>query len=172
MMIKIAELKDIKGIAKVHVDSWKTTYAGIAPDSYLDDLKYEDRENLWKRVIEAGYEKSCLYIAENEEGDIIGFANGGPERTNYFESAGELYAIYILKEYQGCGIGSNLIKKVANDLLGKGYQSMLVWVLLDNPSRKFYEALNPEKIDTEEITIGGKPLLEIAYGWKELKALI
>lgn len=36
--IRKAVLTDAEGIAKVHVDSWKTTYANIVPDEYLDNL--------------------------------------------------------------------------------------------------------------------------------------
>jgi hypothetical protein len=34
MKIRKAVLTDAKGIAKVHVDSWKTTYDNIVPDQY------------------------------------------------------------------------------------------------------------------------------------------
>ncbi len=63
MIIRKAELKDISGIAKVHVDSWRTTYKGIVPDSFLDNLSYENREQIWKR----GIEENHIYIAEDDE---------------------------------------------------------------------------------------------------------
>lgn len=36
MKIRIAVLTDAKEIAKVQVDSWKTTYAAIVPLEYLN----------------------------------------------------------------------------------------------------------------------------------------
>ena len=88
------ELKDITGIAKVHVDSWRTTYKGIVPDTFLNSLTYESREQIWKR----GIEKNHVYIAENENNQIVGFATGGKERTGKYEAyKGELYAIYLLE---------------------------------------------------------------------------
>lgn len=36
--IRKAELTDTKGIAKVHVDSWRTTYTNIVPEEYLRNL--------------------------------------------------------------------------------------------------------------------------------------
>lgn len=35
MKIRIATIEDAYAIAKVHVDSWKTTYKGIIPDHFL-----------------------------------------------------------------------------------------------------------------------------------------
>ena len=35
---------DARAIARVHVDSWRTTYRDIVPDSVLSQLSYEERE--------------------------------------------------------------------------------------------------------------------------------
>ena len=51
MIIREANLDDAKGIAKVHVDSWRTTYKNIIPDEYLNNLSYEKREQLWTNNI-------------------------------------------------------------------------------------------------------------------------
>ncbi|MFK4429194.1 hypothetical protein ABH962_000543 [Bacillus sp. RC54] len=42
--IRRAIKDDIRGIAKVHVDSWKTTYKGIFADEFLENITYEQRE--------------------------------------------------------------------------------------------------------------------------------
>lgn len=44
---------------------------------------------------------------------------------------------------------------------------MLVWVLVDNPACQFYAALGGNPVHEKEIEIGGKPLIEVAYGWIE-----
>lgn len=80
MMIRKARSEDAKGIAKVHIDSWRTTYRGIVPDTYLKALHYEEKEEIWKRAILTG----SVFIAENEEGQIVGFANGGKERSGQY----------------------------------------------------------------------------------------
>ena len=61
-MVKIrkADLADTKGIAKVHVDSWRTTYANILPDEYLNSLYYESREQIWMNNIPNG----SVYVGE------------------------------------------------------------------------------------------------------------
>ena len=169
MRIRKAVLTDAKGIAKVHVDSWKTTYANIIPDKYLNNLNYEGREQLWKGNIP----NSDVFIAENEEGKIVGFSSGGKERSGkYPDYTGELYAIYILKEYQGNGFGKLLVKQIIEELQQKNFFSMIVLVLEDNSSRLFYETLGGKKIDTIEISISGKKLNELVYGWDNIRTLL
>jgi hypothetical protein len=48
---------------------------------------------------------------------------------------------------------------------------MLVWVLAANPGRAFYATLGGQQVDEKEITIGAAPLLEVAYGWPDLREL-
>ncbi|WP_423798094.1 N-acetyltransferase family protein [Neobacillus sp. SAB-20_R2A] len=163
--IRKADLTDTKGIAKVHVDSWKTTYANIVPDEYLNNLTYESREQIWINNIPNG----GVYVAENNEGKIVGFSSGGKERSGKYNGFdGELYAIYILKVYQGQGIGKALVKPIIDEIKGMGLNSMLVLVLKDNISRLFYEALGGKKIDAVEVLIAGKKLSELVYGWENI----
>ena len=169
MFIREAKVEDAKGIASVHVDSWRTTYQGIVPDSFLESLSYERREQIWT----TGIEENKVYIAEDKHGEIVGFASGGKERTGKYEAyIGELYAIYLLEGQQGKGIGQKLFQSVVKDLKEKKLNSMLIWALAENPACRFYEKLGGKKIDTSEIEIDGKKLVEVAYGWSELPDLI
>lgn len=171
MNIRIAaatSLADAKGIAKVHVNSWRTTYTGIVPDDYLDQLSYQGWQQLWSDILSKGK----VFVAENDKGEIVGFSSGGIERSGKYEDFdGELYAIYLLKEYQGQGIGTQLFKAVVDDLKKDQYRSMTVLVVEENDSRFFYEALGGKKIDRIEIEIGGKKLYELVYGWKDINEL-
>lgn len=165
MLIRKANIEDAAGIAKVQVDSWRTTFKGIVPDDFLESLSYNKRERIWKRAVV----ENNLYIAEDENNHITGFSVGGKERTgNYGTYSGELYSIFILKRYQGTGIGRLLVKSVVDDLKKKKLNSMLIWVIEENPACRFYEALGGMKIDTQEIEIGGKKLNEVAYGWDDI----
>ena len=166
MNIRKAVLSDTKGIAKVHVDCWKTTYKNIVSDQYLMKLTYESREQIWINNIPNG----GVYVAENKEGEIIGFSSGGIERSGKYKGyEGELYAIYILKENQGNGIGRALVQPVVKEITELGLNSMLVLVLEDNISRLFYESLGGKKIDTVEVEISEKKLSELVYGWEDIR---
>jgi L-amino acid N-acyltransferase YncA len=166
--IRKAVLSDAKGIAKVHVDSWRTTYANNIAEDNLNQLSYEKREQLWISAIPNG----GVYVVENDEGTIVGFSSGGKERSGEYPGfSGELYAIYILKEYQGRGLGKALVKPIIKELQDQQIDSMLVCVLEDNNSRLFYEALGGKKIDSIKIEIGGEEFNELIYGWEHIGSL-
>ena len=64
---------DIAGLARVHVQSWRETYAGIVPQAFLDGLNLESREGQWRRTLEVG---NAVFVAEDQD-QIVGFASCG-----------------------------------------------------------------------------------------------
>ncbi len=117
MSIREATHSDVPAISRVHVDTWRTTYRGIVPDEHLANLSYERRANGWYQILNrASEDGNFTYIAEDESGEIVGFANGGVERTDDPIYRGELTVIYIRQSYQGQGIGRRLVRVVAERL--------------------------------------------------------
>ena len=174
MGIRIREAvpADAGGIASVHIDTWRTSYAGIVPDEHLAGLSYDDREAVWGQILSRDKPAQCNMVAETEGGDIVGFAGGGPEREGDEVYRGELYAIYLLESHQRRGVGRRLACAVAHGLLSAGLDSMLLWVLEDNRrARRFYESLGGVVVGRKSIEIGGAALVEVSYGWKDITGL-
>jgi len=171
-LIREAQPTDAKDIATVHIESWRTTYAQLLPAEFLANLSIDQRTDYWRHVISKPDNPTFVYVAEDEAGQIIGFASGGPERTEHPDYNGELYAIYLLKKSQGQGVGRRLVKAVVKRLLQQNFTSMLIWVLADNPSRKFYEALGGQPVAEKDIIVGGNTILEVGYGWLDLIKLV
>lgn len=172
ILIRTARLADTAGIAKVQIDTWRTTYTGIVPAQHLAGLSYGNCQAWWEDVLARKRPRSSTYVAEANGCGVVGFADGGPERDGNLNYMGELYSIYILKEYQGRGVGRRLVSAVVRSLLTCQMNSMLLWVLKDNhPSRRFYEALGGECVGQKAISIGGVSILEVAYGWNNIEGL-
>ncbi len=171
MTIRQATPADIPSITRVHVDAWRTTYRGIVPDSYLADLTYEGKESLWTLILGTPADKSFVYVAQDEAGQVVGFASSGPTRPNNPSYAGELYALYILESYQRRGIGRQLVTATADSLARIGMTSMLIWVFADNSARGFYEALGGQRVAEKQFELGEATLTEIAYGWLDTSVL-
>lgn len=171
--IRRAQIEDAHAIAEVHVASWRTTYKGIMSDEELANLSVERRKLMWDH--ELNNEQTITYVAEDEQGHIVGFASGGPNRTDTDNPRetdtyhSELYAIYLLQEVQRHGLGRNLAHVLVEELQRRGYQSMLLWVAADNPARKFYEAMGGTYISTQQLELGDMILDEVSYGWGDLK---
>jgi ribosomal protein S18 acetylase RimI-like enzyme len=103
---------------------------------------------------------------------VIGFAAGGATIHPVEGFDGEMGAIYLLASYQKMGAGAALVRRVAGALRERGFRSMVVWVLKANPARGFYERMGGELVGEQGIEIGGVALPEVAYGWREVRALI
>ena len=169
MRIRRALPSDAPGIARVHVESWRSTYVGIVPDDYLTSLDRSERERVWRRLIADATQ--ITYVAEHSKGGIVGFSNGGPARIDDIPYVGELYAIYLLEQYQRQGIGRRLVGELCAWLLSHGLTSMYTWVLDKNPSRCFYESLSGIEFTRQTIAIGGLDVVEVAYGWDDISPL-
>ena len=166
--VRQARIEDADSIARVHVESWKTTYAGIVPDAYLSSLTAEPRATMWREWLNAG--NALVFVAEDETG-VFGFANGGRSRDAIEGYDAELYAIYLLQQKQKQGVGRSLVRKLTQALRSKGFRSLIVWVLAKNPSVNFYLSLGGSLVAEKQIEIGGVQLTEIAFGWTSLDEL-
>jgi len=172
-MLRIATLDDVPGIARVHVDSWRTTYAGLMPDSILANISLEKRTRMMEGFIRSQPENAITYVVEEKDG-IVGFAQCGPNREVDVDGAyaGELYGIYLLVEWQGKGLGKQLVQAVTRFLLSHRVESMIVWALANNfPACSFYQALGGVFVREREIDIQGHAMVEASYGWKDLRRL-
>lgn len=174
MIIRQSRPEDATGIARAHVRTWQTTYRGIIPDNYLDTIPVEEWQVRWKRDLSIPRPGQFVYVAENEEnGEIAGFVWGGVTRYPDLPYQGELYAIYVLKNYQKHGLGRFLVQALTKALLDEGLSSMFLWVFEANlASRRFYEALGGQYIKSNTFEIHGTPVVEYAYGWADIHSLI
>ncbi|PFA70489.1 GNAT family N-acetyltransferase [Bacillus sp. AFS015802] len=151
MHYRKAEIQDAEGLAHVHVHSWRTTYSGIVSGEYLQSLSIAERKNKWIGILSGPHH---TYVCEREDGKIVGFVSFGKERTGDYE--GELYALYLLKEHQGKGIGEELFGIATSGLRNLGFTTMWIWVLKENPSKHFYYKYKSELIKEKILTIGNE----------------
>lgn len=170
MNIRTAEPGDAAGIARVHVDSWRTTYSGILPEAVLAALSYQRRETAWAEILSR--EEGVNLVAEDPSGQVVGFASGGPNRENDPHFAAELYAIYLLSTAQGKGVGRRLTHETMAWLAEQGMHSMLVWVAAANPSRRFYELLGGQYVRSKMATVAGVEIEEVSYGWADTALIL
>lgn len=169
--LRPARIADAPSIAHVHVASWRTTYRGIVPQSYLDSLDEAAFTSRWSQAI--GENQAPALVAEQDSA-IFGFVCGGPNRdpglTARYDA--ELYAIYLLHSHQRQGAGRALVQALAAILRDSGHRAMLVWLLQANPAAGFYRRLGAVDASSRSIEIGGATLAEIALGWPGLNTLV
>ncbi len=167
MIIRKAEKKDIESIAKIGIATWRDAYKEIISDDYLSSLSVEKRIAKFSEIFEnpENFEEK-FFVAEADDA-IIGFAICGKIRENLQDIKGELYAIYVLPQFQKSGAGKALLACVNNFLKSQELWPMLVYVLKDNlKARKFYEKTGGKIVAEKIITIGNQELIEIGYGYE------
>ena len=113
-MIRDAQKEDASKIAYINAVSWKTTYKNIFPDSFLNNIDENDKNNIKKYM-----DKIDQYVVYEEEGKVLGFARYGMNKKGYNNEYAEIYALYIDNDYKGRKIGTKLVKYIINKLKNK-----------------------------------------------------
>ena len=145
--------EDIDGKAYVHWKSWQETYPGLVDQNYLDNLTLEKCQNIARRW------PDNIIVAELD-GKIVGFSGYGSCRNPGMDGCGEVYAIYILKEAQGLGIGRKLMDAAFEKL--SEYNTIVIWVLKGNTNAfGFYEHYGFRFHGTEAPIMIGTPNTEL-----------
>ena len=106
--IRVARAGDADEIARVHWDSWETTYRGVLPDEVLDERTVEVRRAFWEQLLSDEATVSGVLVSCSEEGAIEGFVACGRERSGTLGAEGEVYAIYVRREWQGRGLRAGI----------------------------------------------------------------
>ena len=158
-------------MARVHVDTWRSTYGDIIPETYLAGLNYERSAARWVDYLTQLAPEELVLVAEAPTGEVVSFASAGPLREPLADGDAEIYALYILQAHQRLGLGRKLVAQCARELAGKGFRSLVIWALKENPTCGFYERLGGQRSAEKIIEIDGKPLVDVAFVWRELAAL-
>src|SRR5215471_3162626 len=167
--IRPARPGDAPSIARLDVETWRTTYAGVLSSVYLVGLSERRRELGWRGVILR--EPRDVRVAAGEDGAILGFGSCGPNRGDRL-FAGEVFTLYVAPDWQDQGIGRRLLIALFRRLVAAGRPSAILWVLRDNPSRFFYERLGARQMRHRTLAVGGSAVEAVAYGWPDLPGFL
>jgi ribosomal protein S18 acetylase RimI-like enzyme len=162
--VRDARPEDVPALARVHVESWRAAYRGLLPDAYLDGLQVRDHEELWwSRLRGEGF-----VVLADLGGVPVGYASGGPDRAQPDADLGEVYAIYVLDEFQGRGVGRALLAAAAERLQGEGFGRLRLWTLEGNRrARDFYRRLGGVQRGRQPLHLGGGSYTEVGYAWDD-----
>lgn len=171
--VRYETFDDIPSVAFVHAQTWNSTYPGIISDTYLKKI-IDNQENRIIKRQETFYDgKISQNIVADEDGQVIGFSSYGPSREHMDkdEKVAEIYALYVLKEKQGMGVGNQLVKFALEDIIENEYDTLRIWALKENKYRQYYESLGGVDVEEKVITIDDHNHLEVCYQYDHLKDL-
>jgi ribosomal protein S18 acetylase RimI-like enzyme len=163
--IRASRLEDAGPIARLDVEPWRATYAGILATPYLVGLSPERRAMGWANVIRR--EPRDVRVAVTGDGEIVGFGSCGKCRGEPGFTS-EVFTLYVAPDWQNQGIGRRLLLAMFARLVSEGHSSAVIWVLRENPSRFFYQRLGGKEVRRKLLPFNGTQVAASGYGWRDL----
>lgn len=156
--IRMAKPEDALQIAIVNVYTWKTQYSGLMTEEVIDDRVASVEQMAAKnrqRIID-----DANYIVAEVDGTIVGFTRFAKSTYKDYEDAGEIYALYLLKGFNGKGLGRKLFEAARDELKKSGYNKMIIKCLKGNPTLDFYKYMGGQVIGEDKMIMDNAVLEE------------
>lgn len=172
--IRKASPADAAGIAHVQVAGWRFAYHGIMDADYLANLDEEEKTFQWEKRLSS--DQAAAWIAIQDD-HVVGFCRAGPLRKTKaleeaaldFSTTGELYAIYVLEEFQRQGLGQHFLRQVKLFFNKEDYTQFIVWALSENKrALKFYQNQGGVFLLEEDHPIAGNTYPESCLVFRDL----
>jgi GNAT superfamily N-acetyltransferase len=132
ILVRPAVPDDARLVEDLRLTSWRSAYRGLVADAYLDVLAVtiEGVERVRTRLAAGGSAELLAYV----DGRPVGMAAAGPGRDEDLSGVVELYALYVLTDVFGKGVGQALL-----DAAGP---TNALWVLEHNTRARAFYARN------------------------------
>jgi N-acetylglutamate synthase-like GNAT family acetyltransferase len=159
-VIRNAEMKDVKRIADIITEAWKTAYDGLVDNDYAKNLPREKYIRIFAKNIAESAE--IILVDDDGDGAVNGFVSA-------IHSSGaydcEIVGLYVHPERQGSSVGSRLIHAMMARLAAEGGTRLLVWTLDGAKNNAFYKRMGGTKAEYKTLTIGGKPCRGVGFAF-------
>jgi len=161
-----ARLVDCETVARVLVRSWRESFADLVPQSVMDRITVESRIDAFEKRFQT--DSYRMFVAEVADLGIIGFADCGQPREKIDTYQAELYAIFLLPEFQGTGVGRRLFSMCVEAVVKSGKSSMYLLAFEASPYRSFYDKMGGKLVRKRPVEIEGMTFDAVVYGWENL----
>ena len=135
-------------LAKIKRQVWETTYRGIYPDEKLDNYNFTDNESKFKSYIKSPIIDLYVAMIDNK---IVGYTAVGKSDKRKTCQESEVVLLYILKQFQGMGIGKKLFDFAKNKLKKEGHKQFVVYCNKYNVNaQSFYKKMGGKVIHVDD----------------------
>lgn len=149
-MIREAKIEDAGAIADIIVTTWQTAYTGIIDADHPGTMRREKYVPIMEKNISDKLEVIFVY---EEDGAVRGFISGKNPAEGY---DCETVGFYILPEFQGRGVGTEMLRRMMEHFKEQGCRSMIVWTLLGAENNFFYKNRSGVPLEKKDLEIGGR----------------
>ena len=169
--VRKANADDAYWIAYVNAQTRYSTYKWLIPEKILETRtnSIQERTEKTREFIVNG--KNYLVIENNETHEIVWMSIYWPSRNENYPNSGEIYAIYILKEYQKIWLGKKLFIAWINELIKLWYNDMIINVLKWNNAIDFYKKYGGQIVWEKSDQVGAFTLEEYILFFNDIKSI-
>jgi ribosomal protein S18 acetylase RimI-like enzyme len=160
MDIRNATTEDVDAIRRVAAESLAASYGHA-----IDEATISAAVDEWygaDRLTESLDDNAAVFVVAVDSGSVVGFAQS--EISTGRETVGYLDWLHVIPEHRGGGIGSQLLRRLKQQLIDAGVDRLEGRVLVDNRSGVgFYEEQGFTDVGTRTVEIHGKSFEEQVY---------
>jgi len=160
--VRKATEADLPGIAALHIQSWRSAYAGILSTEFLGEPLEREFTCYWRDVdLRTG---DVVQVVEN--GGLCGFIAVWCRPLPYIDN------LHVKPSLRSQGIGSTLLISAAEELLARGHKTAYLWVFESNQKAvQFYEQLGGVKMEEVPQDIFGHKITSLKIVWNDLTVI-
>jgi ribosomal protein S18 acetylase RimI-like enzyme len=157
---------DTERIAEILVDAWIWAYSSFVPPELMAERT--NLPNRIRRIRESWNSDNLTLVGVNQRGTVCGFASERkPCELDGYQA--EIGALYVDPNYNRTGVGSALVRAMADDFLSRGLKNMAIHTLAQNEiGCRFYAKIGGAR-DAEDVWNG---MPGVWFVWPELEKLL
>jgi len=173
LIFRHATGNDAESIASLHTASWRDSYRGILPESYLGGQIVDERSNLWKSRFSSLRPERFLVVLAESAVELVGFACVLLDKDPRWGAC--LDNLHVLPGWRSQGVGRMLFGRATEWVISAepGWPIHL-WVFEANfRARRFYDALGGEVVEHhKKELLKGIWVSSVLYVWHDLQELL
>jgi GNAT superfamily N-acetyltransferase len=169
LSVRVARPEDAADLARIYIDSWQDTYAGVISHTLLGAMSLKGHTARWQAAIKSTERGSgAVLVAEESRHGAIGLCSLGAARDKAAGFEGEIYTLYVDPAFLGRGTGRTLMAGAFETFKDRKLGSCLIWAHARNNACFFYETMGGQRVAARTTRLLGELTPEIGFGWKRL----
>lgn len=149
--------RDLQGVHRVNVLAWREAYAGILPESVLEERSvYLPRGDAAAQYDRIRSQPGCFLVAVDDDDVVRGylFLRWGQDSKNFVdEDEAGLKEIYVEPGYWGEGVGTRLLDRALDELPDYIDAVKLEMLAGNRVAQSFYESHGFEQVWSTEFEL-------------------
>jgi uncharacterized cupin superfamily protein/ribosomal protein S18 acetylase RimI-like enzyme len=168
LVIRPAVAADEDAIAGLHAESWRGSYHGVLPDTYLDGPLADEMREKWRRRL-ASPPPGWLVLISTLDDAFGGFIAAFPDPDD--PSRDLVDNLHVVSGLRGHGIGAALMREGADRLAAMGRRRAILRVVESNAgARAFYRDLGGiEGARISHAIAPGHQVALVPYHWDRMQ---